>query len=747
MRRSYDLTRSSYLFLGSALALTLAACGDDGGQATETESGTSSTGDATDTDVTPTTQPTEPNPTEPNTTEPLTTSDTSTTDPLTTDPTTDTTTDGTTTDATTTGDTTTGDTTTTDTTTGDTGDAEVAGVWASANPTGLMTDALVGLTPTLDMQTAKVAVLGDLISVQSVGIDADGDAVISFDEPGGTGGIIIDINLADNPMNSAIGLGDRVIRGPATGLIAPKGVEAVGPDFLFLVADTGAMDIKAFDADDEGDVAPIFVVSDLGTSTVVWDIHYVVTADVLYAAGTNGEVQVYENFSNDMGQTGPDRTIVPTMNNQKISINLHGIAVENNQLFLSDVGDAMKTDDGQLFRIANASGLDGNENVTQRIQGGDLGNPVDIDVRPGPGPTDVLFVAEKSNDLVLVYRENVMGNFAIGGELAVEKPESVAVAPAMNRVIVAKNPAGLDTDAVLALNAPAIGNPTLTATLDRLGSVTSVQSLVLADNGDAYVGFDGPSISGGGGVFLVPVLTNAAADSETNAATAMRLWGENTGIVTPKGLLLTSLEDRLIVADTGGPDIKVFDTAALGDTAPLFVVDELGGGPVWDIAYDNLADRLYAAGTDGVVRVFDDFMANEGQGGPDRLITPTDDQDEKISVNLHGIEYDAASDTLILSDVGDAMSATDGAIFVITAASTADDNVEVAATIRGDATKLGNPVDISFDGANLYVAEKSNSSVLRYDAILGLTGNNNTAENAMIEVANPESVALAFTQP
>jgi hypothetical protein len=168
---------------------------------------------------------------------------------------------------------------------------------------------------------------------------------------------------------------------------------------------------------------------------------------------------------------------------------------------------------------------------------------------------------------------------------------------------------------------------------------------------------------------------------------------------------------------------------------------------VWDIAYDDANDRLYAAGTNGVVRVFDDFFANEGQGGPDRTITPTDEQGAKIGVNLHGIEFDAATDTLILSDVGDAMSATDGAIFVIAAASTADDDVEVAAAIRGDATKLGNPVDIEFDGVNLYVAEKSNASVLRYDAILGYTGINNTAEDATIEVANPESVQLAYTNP
>jgi hypothetical protein len=88
------------------------------------------------------------------------------------------------------------------------------------------------------------------------------------------------------------------------------------------------------------------------------------------------------------------------------------------------------------------------------------------------------------------------------------------------------------------------------------------------------------------------------------------------------------------------------------------------------------------------------------------------------------------------------MVTTDGAIFVIAGADAADGDVAVQAAIRGDQTKLGNPVDIAFDGVNLYVAEKANSLIQRYDGVLDLAGEQNIAASAEIASANPESVQI-----
>ncbi len=770
MKHSYR-TRASWSLLVPAIALALAACNNEetSTETLGTSTGETTTGEETSTTNTPTTNTPTSDPTETPTTDVPTTNE-PTTDEPTTDPvtTTATTTGDTTTTATTTGDTTTGDTTTGDTTTGTTGDTttgttgddttgttgetdtstgeplELSGVWASSNPAAFSTDALVSLTLGLDAKNATLTVQGDAVSIQSAAVvSSTGDTYVTFDAPGGSGGVAIYKDFTDGvPTSGALGGGTRVIRGKKTELVAPKGIEVLGPSGLFVVADTGAADIKVFKLTDTGDVVPQYTVKDLGGSPTVWDIHYVGNTDTLYAAGTDGVVQVYEDFKDSMGAAGPDRKIVPTELNAKISINLHGITVDSNTLYLTDVGDAMNTTDGQIFVIENVSAADDNTDVAQRIQGGGLGNPVDIELRPALPTT--LFVAEKLNDQVQVYAKNILtGDFELASNLAVSKPESVSLAPS-NRLVVASNPAGLDTDAALILAAPVLGNLSLSATFDRLGSINSVESLVFSPTGEGYVSFDGP-LPNGGGVFVVPGLNEIAMDGPVSSLIG-RIYGPKTGLVTPKGLVLNAAGDRLFVADTAALDIKVYAATTLADVAPIFELNDLGGGAVWDIAYDDASDMLFAAGVDGTVRVFENVLAGMG-GAPVRIFTPTNDQDAKVSVNLHGIHYDAASDTLILSDVGSAMNAADGQIFVIADASTADGNVVVQAQLGGEATKLGNPVDVVFNGINLYVAEKSNSLVLRFDGVLALAGFNNSAASVEIAVPGAESVALAYTAP
>lgn len=726
MIRRFNLDCSLSFLLTNAILVTLTACNNPTPADTETETGSSTT-DGTETEP-GTSNPSTVGPTS-TTDGPTTTTGPTTTDPVTTDPTESTSSSGTETS-----------------TTGTTGDPakEVVAVWATANPPLLEADRIVSLTPALDGTTKTLSVLGDVVSIESVAVTGQGHAIITYDAPNAAGGVIIKTGLATNPADGPLGLGDRVIRGAATGLQTPKGVE-VGPTGTFLVADTTAVAIKVFNFDDEGDVAPTFEITDFGTSEAIWDMHYVGgNTDVLYAAGTNGEVQVYEDFSNAMGQAGPDRTIVPVEGGNKVSINLHGIALVGDNLFLSDVGDPMEATDGQLFRIADPANAEGDVEVAQRIQGGDLGNPVDLEVLGGNPST--LWVAEKSNDKLLRYRPSLLDpNFELVDSVDVIKPESVALAT-NNRLILAANPAGLDGDAVLEVEVPLIGAPTISATINRLGTISSVQSFVLADSGQALVGFDGTPVSDGGGAFSAAGIVDLD-DGAVIDAIAERIWGPATGVLAPKGMTLNVAQDRLFVADVGDSTIKVFDAATFGDAAPLFVFAELGGGAVWDIDYDDASDTLFAAGVDGTVRVFANALADAGANGPTRLITPTDDQDTVIGVNLHGIQYDPTSRILILSDVGDAMSDTDGAIFLIADADTADGNTQVTAVIAGDQTHLGNPVDLAFDGAHLYVAEKAQSRVLRYADILGFTGANNVAEDAFIDVANPESVRLQFSKP
>src|SRR5690606_37705280 len=119
-----------------------------------------------------------------------------------------------------------------------------------------------------------------------------------------------------------------------------------------------------------------------------------------------------------------------------------------------------------------------------------------------------------------------------------------------------------------------------------------------------------------------------------------------------------------------------------------------------------------------VVQVYEDFSTVEGADGPDRFITPAED-DSQISVNLHGIFVSGGD--LYLTDVGDAASNEDGQIFVMEDPESASGVVNVDERIEGASTGLGNPVDIVVVGNVAYVAEKSNDMVKVYDrGTLGL---------------------------
>ncbi|MEI8640198.1 hypothetical protein P4S68_00125 [Pseudoalteromonas sp. Hal099] len=130
---------------------------------------------------------------------------------------------------------------------------------------------------------------------------------------------------------------------------------------------------------------------------------------------------------------------------------------------------------------------------------------------------------------------------------------------------------------------------------------------------------------------------------------------------------------------------------------------------------------------------------------PNRTITPSDADGVQISVNIHGIVYDETTNKLILSDVGSASDATDGALFVINNASTAQGNTSVARSISGPATMLGNPVDITLEGSDLRVAEKSNDAILVFSNIFaGESGD--IAPDLSTASTKPESITNTLTQ-
>lgn len=625
-------------------------------------------------------------------------------------------------------------------------------VFATTNPAGRDGDTVVRFEAEPDAPLATLGNLDSISGIQSVTFDGDGAGYLTYDRTDATGGLMVVQGLAGRTADGILGAGTRRIEGPATELMAPKGVELMEEAELILVADTGAMDIKAYAFDAEGDEAPSFVV-DLGGATA-WDMDYDDANDRLYVAATNGTVLVYDDFSVGEGAAGPTRTITPTDGTAKISVNLHGIQFVPSpsvlvpaQVVLTDVGDAMSATDGQLFTIANPATATGETAVRLRIAGATslLGNPVDLAVESGIFGTDV-YVAEKSNDRLLRFDDitTTTGTVDVAAAevLTLTKPESVVLASAGiagTRIYASTNPAGRDMDSVTRIVPAAPGGDlAVEATQRQIGTILSIQSATFDDAGAAFVSYDRPG--GVGGLMVIDGAAQASADG-TIGDGDRRIEGALTGLVAPKGLIVSSDLDVVLVADTGAFDIKAFALDASGDVAPTFTVSNLGaqGRAVWDIDYDAASDRLYAAGTDGVVLVYDDFSENSGAEGPTRQITPSENG-AKVSVNLHGIEYVAAQDLLLLSDVGSAQVTTDGQLFSIATASTVDGIVNVRWRAAGANTVLGNPVDIAFDGEDLLIAEKSNDALLRYEGVADRTGVEDVAADASVTLTKPESV-------
>lgn len=555
---------------------------------------------------------------------------------------------------------------------------------------------------------------------------------------------------------------DRSIAGPATTLVNPKGIAFAPRAGVVIVADVGDAGLKVFGGAAAGDVAPIAVTT---LTTSAWDLAYDEIRDRAYLALTNGTVGVIDGYAAN-GWTGTiDRVITPVDGaGAAIGTNLHGIAYHaaSDTLVVTDVGAANAAAsadfarDGSIYVIGSASTADGMVEPIRTIEGAStlLGNPVDL-VLDG---TDAR-IAEKAQGQLLVFRDVLRGASGdIAPDLAVAStaPESLVELPAPSTVL---NPTDIVDPSTPVLGVFVTQNPGDTTSpsagqITRLSrnlasstpgfdvDVPSAENLTFGIDGTAYVSFDDGATTGGIAVIgQMPGRPAGVRDAQYDRV----ITGPNTGLISPKGLEIVDSLDILLVADFGmdaaTSAVRVFSACASGDASPLLELD-LGAARVWDLDHDLASDTLYLALTNGNVSVYENFSVRLGAGGPDRLITPTL-ASMPASVNLHGVRYDASSDTLILADVGSAASATDGQLFVIAFASSADGMVEVEKAVGGlQSSNLGNPVDLAYDGADLYVVEKSNSAVHLYRDFLYTPGGD-VAPDVIFPITAAESVVLA----
>ncbi len=150
-------------------------------------------------------------------------------------------------------------------------------------------------------------------------------------------------------------------------------------------------------------------------------------------------------------------------------------------------------------------------------------------------------------------------------------------------------------------------------------------------------------------------------------------------------------------------------------------------------AIEDNSDRLVT---------YENFFSMSGTAMPTSSVTI------EGMVRTHGLTYWPNTDMMILTDVGAASSPDDGAVTVIKGfgAAAADGNISLAEQliIEGDATFLGNPVDVAIDinRMMIYVAERANGG----GRILGFampTTSGNFAPTYNAEVPGASAVYLS----
>jgi len=546
-----------------------------------------------------------------------------------------------------------------------------------------------------------------------------------------------------------------------TTLVAPKAVELAQVAGFMIVADAGDPAVKVWGSAAAGNVAPAF---SSAVPAPAWDVALDEPSDRLYAALTDGTIAVFDDFL-AARPAAPTRIIVPSLNGvDPAATSLRGIihttARFADQVIVCDIGvegEAAGADGALIFidGASTASGLTVPALIMDDPASG-LMDPSDLVL----APDGRLRVADPTADRLALFNP-------------VDAPARLAPIPARSSTLqnangIAIEPidaprlAGVsDVDdpstalaGLVVTTRPALGNGSLLRLDDDLQSPPSAafdvaQPITFATldvAGDAYVGYPGG----------VAVVNRFAKQRGTAPDVAFdpsrdRVVQNVLGPFDPPDPILepvaVEVDDRgglLLIADVGLPGVWVFGQSAgpaANATRRLLSGFSVGVNVPQGLDYDFDTDTLYVACSSGAVFVYEDFVAVPGDL-PDRTITPGDALGSvQVSSNLHGIVHDAERDLLVLSDAGGAAgSGDDGAIYVIDAASISSGLVPVTTAVAGPSTGLDEPGDLAWNGDTLWVAERVNGQLLRFDGLLGLSGD--AAPAASLALPDVYSVEL-----
>lgn len=444
----------------------------------------------------------------------------------------------------------------------------------------------------------------------------------------------------------------------------------------------------------------------------LWGAH--LDGDIMYAVEDNSNrlLQFNKFFSKSAGTISSDKTV-----NIDGLVRTHGITYKRagDVMVLTDIGDAAKADDGAFIVINSytTKAADGNIDALEQIRVAGsrsaLGNPVDI-------------AYDAENGLIHIAERAVNGgqicSFAIpsssGDYLPINKsPFSGASAiylTGSTESFVLKNIAQIFASSntqnkIASIN---VSEDKTLSGKEFTSKSTDADGLYYESKTDKLYQVDRTN-----NVINVyeKVNESLAKDEEPKVAYSSTSDFVNGREITAAGDRIVVAEDA-IAANGNKNRLHVYQAEEYGITRLKSFDVSIN---LWGIQAD--INTLYAVvDNSGDLAIFEDFFGN----GDGSTIVET----KRVSIagiaRTHGLYYDYIQDLMILTDIGDAASNSDGALVYIKDFSTkTGDNVISAdeqIRISGAATQLGNPVDLAYDATNslIYVAERAGGKILTF---------------------------------
>jgi len=570
-------------------------------------------------------------------------------------------------------------------------------IFASSNNSGRI--GVFGIDATNDIR---------LSTFNAGGTDADGVFYSATDD------ILYQINRTENRIDAF-----QNANGALTSGLFPAVAYSSSSDFSNgrELAVRGSKMVVAQDANDNNGNENKFVVYDAGDGEInfdkeiispinLWGIQFVGSA--LFAIEDNSaNLVIFENFlANEGGTVAVDQSI--TIENM---IRTHGITIQDDMMILTDVGEASSPTDGAIVIVSNYSAaiedgmISADEQVRIEGEATFLGNPVDVALDLD---NSVIYVAERANEggRILGWSSN-----ADGGNTA----------PTYNRLFAGASAVFYSNFQDEEIELATIGRFFSSSNTEAVVGVYDVKedfSVRLgADLASQGVDADGIHFEWTTDLLYEADRSNNVVNVYSNVTAA----ADGTGELVYEGSSssdftnareITVIDDRMVVAqdaNDGNNQTNKLVVYRIDGLTLTYEKEFTTSFNLWGMHVEE--EALYAIiDNSNRVAVLNNFFSKPaGNLSPDTEITV------EGLVRTHGISYDLQNDIMVLTDVGEASSPTDGSVFIINdfTVAAADGNIssDESNVIIGANTALGNPVDVAIDEtrATIYVAERANA--------------------------------------